>query len=456
MKRAALLAALLAFAVGCSDSPSPTAPTPEPLPSPPANRAPITRENPPAQTIPAETLAHGGSVRVDLAQYFSDPDGDPLTYEATSSDIEVVTVSVSESAVELTAMRPGLAAISISAHDPRNGSATASFAVTVEGFTVSGKVSDPRKRAPVLSGVSVWTGGSREEATPTGADGRYRLPHLWGTVFVSVAASGYVPQTVKIEVGADLTLDLVLEHSGIPPYGGSVFMTSRMIEPSDPTLLQAVTFAGRARRTVFDRRVGSFRSVNVFLFRADYAGARVVDFEVNPEFGSRDAARAELDRYAAPLGRLPVVLLSRLRDFEIHGGDRSLGGNGSIRHILVHTGRGERYIRAGLLEEALMHEGVHAGLDAAHRGSAGWREAQRDDGVFISEYARAHPRREDLAESFGPWFALRYVPDRLTAAEQWTIATTMPNRLAYLDRQGFDMSPYTAPVAVAVLSKAQR
>ncbi|MCY4431513.1 MAG: carboxypeptidase regulatory-like domain-containing protein [Rhodospirillales bacterium] len=377
-----------------------------------------------------------------MVQYFSDPDGDPLTYEATSSDIEVVTVSISESVVSLTALGPGPAAISVSARDPLGGSVTLSFAVTVEGFTVSGAVSDGRKQAPVLSGVSVWVGDSREEAKATGADGRYRLRNLWGTVSVSVAASGYVPRTVEIEVEADRTLDLVLEHTGRPPYGGSAFITPRIIESSDPTSLRGVTYVGRADRTVFDRRVGSFERVNVFLFEAEYAG-RVVDFEVNPEFGSREAARIEVDRYAAPLGRLPAVLLAKLRDFEIHGGDGAAGGNSAIRHILIHTVPGQAYIRDGFLEEVLIHEGVHAGLDDAHEEASGWREAQRDDGVFISEYARDYPRREDLAESFGPWFALRYLPDRLTAEERWAIATTMPNRLAYFDEQEFDMSPYT-------------
>lgn len=300
-------------------------PVPSVPPALPPNRAPTTSGQIPAQTIPAETLAQGESVRVDVAQHFSDPDGDPLTYQATSSDIEVATVSVSESVVSVTALKPGPAAISVSARDPGGATATLSFAVTVEGFTVSGTVSDGRKRAPVLSGVPVWAGDSRGEATPTGADGRYRLPNLWGTVSVSVAAGGYVPRTVEIEVEADRTLDLVLEHTGKPPYGGSAFITPRMIESSDPTSLRSVTYAGRADRTVFDRRVGSFETVNVFLFEAELAD-RVVDIEVNPEFGSRDAARIEVDRYAAPLGRLPAVLLSKLRDFEIHGGEGAAGG----------------------------------------------------------------------------------------------------------------------------------
>ena len=37
--------------------------------------------------------------------------------------------------------------------------------------------------------------------------------------------------------------------------------------------------------------------------------------------------------------------------------------------------------------------------------------------MFISEYARDHPDREDIAESFLPYLAVRYRPERLTDAE---------------------------------------
>lgn len=406
--------------------------------APPANRAPTLVDAIPEQVVRVDD----DPVDLDVTPFFSDADGDSLTYSASSGDPEIAMVSVSASVLTITFARPGQVEISVSARDPQGGSAALSFVLTVEGFTLSGTVSDGRKRAPVLAGVPVWVEGSREEAVPTGPDGQYRLPDLWGTVSVSVAPDGYVPRTVEIEVDADRTLDLVLEHTGIPPYGGTSWITPRMIEPSDPTSLQSVAYAGRARRTVFDFRVESFRTVNVFRFEVEYAN-RVVDFEVNPEFGTRDAARVEVDRYAAPLGRLPAVLLSRLRDFEIHGGDERAGGNGEIRHILIHTVAGQRWLRQGFLEEVLMHEGVHARLDSSHAEARGWRQAQQDDGVFISDYARDFPQREDLAESFGPWFALRYVPERLTAEERWAIATTMPNRLAYFDEQDFDMSPYT-------------
>ena len=47
-----------------------------------ANEAPTT-----VGTIPAQTLKVSGTdAAIDVSSYFSDPDGDTLTYTATSSD----------------------------------------------------------------------------------------------------------------------------------------------------------------------------------------------------------------------------------------------------------------------------------------------------------------------------------------------------------------------------------
>ena len=61
--------------VACGGGSDPVAPKPGPT-----NRAPTTSGPIPAQTIPANTLAQGESVRLDVRQFFSDPDGDALTY----------------------------------------------------------------------------------------------------------------------------------------------------------------------------------------------------------------------------------------------------------------------------------------------------------------------------------------------------------------------------------------
>ena len=95
-----------------------------------------------------------------------------------------------------------------------------------------------------------------------------------------------------------------------------------------------------------------------------------------------------------------------------------------------------------VLEEVFIHEGGHVSLDGAHADSGGWRAARQADSVFISEYARDYPDREDVAESILPYFAVRYRPDRLSEADRSAILTAIPNRLIYFDEQGLDMSPY--------------
>ena len=92
-----------------------------------ANQAPVA-----AGTVPAQTVTEGESQSVDVQSYFSDPDGDALTYSATSSAIGVATVSVSGSTVAITAVSPGEASVTVTATDPGGLSAAQSFAVTVE------------------------------------------------------------------------------------------------------------------------------------------------------------------------------------------------------------------------------------------------------------------------------------------------------------------------------------
>lgn len=116
---------------GCGDdntptSPTPTTPTPT-TPTTPANRAPV-----PSGSIPEQMLTVGGDPEmVNVAQYFSDPDGDALTYAATSSADGIVSVGVSAATVTLTPVAVGTATTTVTASDPGGMSATQEIAVTV-------------------------------------------------------------------------------------------------------------------------------------------------------------------------------------------------------------------------------------------------------------------------------------------------------------------------------------
>ncbi|MDE2838661.1 MAG: hypothetical protein OXL97_14335 [Chloroflexota bacterium] len=201
----------------------------------------------------------------------------------------------------------------------------------------------------------------------------------------------------------------------------------------DPTSFQGVTYTGRGERRFFDRRVDAWITVNAHLFAVRYEGREIIEFQVNPEFGSKEAARAEVDTYASALGRLPLFLLSRVDKVTINDGYELWGGNGQDRSILIHTDKGREYIQEGFLEEVMIHEAAHVSLDGVHEYSQGWREAQVKDCGFISEYAREHPYREDVAESFLPYYALRYYPERLADSDRAAILNAIPHRIAFFD-----------------------
>ena len=326
--------------------------------------------------------------------------------------------------------------------------------VEESGFTLSGIVSDSRSNGPVLAGVVVRIVNGQQESTTTGPDGRYQLRNLSGNVTVSAETTHYTPGSVEVTMDADRTVDCTLEHTGIPPYEGTVFITPDLISPSDPTSLQGIAYAGRGDRLIFDRRPDAWITVNAYLFSARYGGVEL-EFQVNPEFGSREAARAEVDTYASALGQLPAVLLSRAEKVQVNAGDELFGGNWHDRSFLVHTEYGEGIIRDGFLEEVFFHEGGHVSLDGAHADAADWLAAQEADNVFISEYARDHPNREDVAESILPYFAVRSRAERLTEADRTAILTAIPNRLVYFDEQAFDMSPYGRTTASFVPTLGQ-
>lgn len=221
-----------------------------------------------------------------------------------------------------------------------------------------------------------------------------------------------------------------------------------VITPSDRTLLRNVSYGGRGERTAYDGRVERAVTFNAYLFNVQYGANREIEFQVNPEAGSIESARAAVDDFASLIGQMPTVLLSELV-VVIHVGDFGIfyGGSGGI---VVYSPIEEPEVIPNI-EEILMHEATHAVLESEHRYAPDWVAAKESDGGFVSQYACENPTREDLAESFVGWFAVRYQPGALTHVQYRWILETIPNRLAYLDQQGFDMSPYLPAMPVPAL-----
>ena len=110
-------AALAATLLACSD---------EPTKAPPPNQAPA-----PAGAIPEQQLRVAQKDTVDVAQYFSDPDGDDLTYAAAASPSGIVGLSVAGSSVALEGLALGTSSVTVTATDPGGLSASQQFTATV-------------------------------------------------------------------------------------------------------------------------------------------------------------------------------------------------------------------------------------------------------------------------------------------------------------------------------------
>jgi len=127
------------------------------------NRAPTL-----TTALPDLTLTAGETHRLVLSRYFSDPDGDPITFSASSSDEARVSLATTGATVRIEANRAGSAQVTVRAEDIQGLSTEASFGVTVtpyvpppSGFDVAfgwhSSVS-ASTRGAIRQAVSTWEG----------------------------------------------------------------------------------------------------------------------------------------------------------------------------------------------------------------------------------------------------------------------------------------------------------
>ena len=92
------------------------------------NRAPL----PQVPVAPTQTAIVGDTLNIDVSPFFTDPDGDALTYSAASANASVATVTVAGSVVSAAAVGAGSTTLTVTATDPDGLSGSLSVPVTVE------------------------------------------------------------------------------------------------------------------------------------------------------------------------------------------------------------------------------------------------------------------------------------------------------------------------------------
>lgn len=288
--------------------------------------------------------------------------------------------------------------------------------------------------APLTAGVNASAKCTKLNSTKTVKGVNYTCVNSGKKKIWTKAAAPVITTTTTVP------LPVLATTPRTPPFSGTGFFDADLITASDPTVFQTLTAKGQAERTMFDRRPAAFIKLNAFLFDAKYSDGLTIEIQVNPEFGSSAVAQLQAEKYAPVIGRLPKGLRLSVETVWIHKGIYDFGGGN--KNLLIHTERGDEYIASGFLEEIFLHEGVHTSLDDPYATSTGWLTAQKNDqGNFISTYARDNPTREDLAESFLVWFAVRHRSARITSDNASTVTQTMPNRLAYFDSLKIDLAP---------------
>ena len=90
------------------------------------NRAPVVQE-----ALPSRTIEAGASMTLQLSAYFSDPDGDPLSYAAVAADPAVGAASVTGAAMALTAIAKGRTTVTVTARDAEGLATPQVLTVTV-------------------------------------------------------------------------------------------------------------------------------------------------------------------------------------------------------------------------------------------------------------------------------------------------------------------------------------
>ena len=168
---------------------------------PPENRPPVA-----VGTLPPVRVAAGdAALTVEVASAFSDPDGDALTYGATSSSPAVASAAVSGSGVTVTPLAEGASTVTVTATDPDGLSAAQSFTVTV---------SPPANRPPEPVGVlRPLTIGLGDPAASVDVRGAFRDPD--GDVLTYGALSSAPSVASVVAANARLTVTAVAEGTAV-------------------------------------------------------------------------------------------------------------------------------------------------------------------------------------------------------------------------------------------------
>lgn len=249
---------------------------------------------------------------------------------------------------------------------------------------------------------------------------------------LTLAGCGSDSSSVAMQEGT-IEFEIIEPAGAIEPlFINSIVSTEiDFITNTDPGAVAELTYEGRDRREMPDKRSDVLFDEQAYVFSAKFSDSAVVGIWLHSEFGSFETAQEYADKVTGPIGKLPAMMRGRLSHVVIHQGNETAFAEDLGRFFVLYSQNMDIRIQNNDLEETVFHEAVHATLDVDYASSAAWLRAQLNDGNYMTQYGRDNPDKEDLAESALFAYTMLFYPGRLTAElESWVRAYT-PNRLRF-------------------------
>ncbi|MEM7738512.1 MAG: Ig-like domain-containing protein, partial [Deinococcota bacterium] len=278
-------------------------------------------------TIPAVEGEQGGSTTIDLDDVFGNL-GDNLSYEATSSNTDVATVSIDDNGVlTIDFVGPGTSVITVTVRDPEGDIVSqVSFTVTVTDGNNNGggdntapvtrglpdiiaEQNEPSRTFNLASFFSdAEDGGSGLSYEASSSDGAVSGVSLDGTrLTVSFGAVGNASITVVATDSGDLSVTDVFRVTVLPPFSntaptanddtataiaGITTSINVLVNDSDPES-QALTVASVTQPST---GTASNQSNRVeYTAPGTFTGQVTFDYTIRDTFGATDSATVTVD-----------------------------------------------------------------------------------------------------------------------------------------------------------------
>jgi len=222
------------------------------------------------------------------------------------------------------------------------------------------------------------------------------------------------------------------ELAVLPLFKNSIVSTDfDFITTEDSSAFLRMSFFGRSRKEMPDKRSDTLFDSEAFVFEASFSDS-TIEIWAHSSFLEKGTASTYVDMLSGPLGRLPKFMRQALDHVVVHNGDETAFAEDKGHFFVVYSENIENRVSTHDLEETVFHESVHATLDdSCSRSMSSWNNARLKDNSFITEYAASLPEKEDLAESALFAYTILNHPQRLPDSTQNWFATHLPNRLEF-------------------------